>query len=65
MNLKRTEGPGCDAVSCKTEWELRLQEGATLLNPNRRVKLCQIHWMAWLAEEDKLRRQATITGPLA
>lgn len=56
MKLKAIANPErCDRSGCGREWSVRYLEGSTLLNPGKRVKLCDEDSEAWLDEESALR----------
>jgi hypothetical protein len=60
----------CDMAGCRKEWDVRLQEGASLLNPGKTLKFCSSDWKAFLDEESKMRakyepgRQVTHTSKM-
>lgn len=60
--LKAVSGAFCDLARCKATWDLRLLRNATFLNPGRDVKLCQDHFVWWLAQEDVFRKKAALAA---
>ena len=40
---RERDDPRCSSPKCRRPWETRYLEGATAMNPNRDVQLCDIH----------------------